>query len=115
MNWGRGFDSWAEREAAYASTTASEPEVTTVPPTNEELDQFLKGEIEKPCQLLSATGQECDRPASWLMIIRPGCKCGTEVLQRFACARCRRRALGGGVSCKHCGVRGQITWTERMR
>jgi hypothetical protein len=85
----------------------------------QDLETWLRGEVEKPCELLSLlTSEPCGRPAAWLMYAAVT-DCGHhEAVSRLICQECREMAREYAIVCGRprivgfCDTPVRTTWIE---
>lgn len=100
--------------------TVAEPEVILPDLSGvEDLEAWLKGEIEKPCEL-TKFGIKCGHPASWLAVFDLVC-CGRGGMHRFICDGCKALIESDGDlppgAAFHtiCGGHAKMTFIERIK
>ncbi|HEY9371484.1 hypothetical protein [Streptomyces sp.] len=92
-------------------TTAAAPVEITV--TDAELALWLKGEIEKPCEL-NHWLIPCAHPAAWAGYFRFPCG-HLDPQARLVCDLCHTNLVEGRAFCSPpCRVPATVTWAERL-
>ena len=90
--------------------------MTTITVPDVDLEQWLAGEIEQPCECLNWDGSPCGSVADWLLTFR--LRCDHPKIRHFMCTGCKgfcTRFPRDWWRCDVCQKPAELTFTERIR
>jgi hypothetical protein len=88
---------------------------TTLAPVEvEDLEAWLRGEVEKRCEIFSYADGQCEQEAHWLLFGRCPAGCWLPG-SRFACEYDKALAEAGEIFCRYCPELVVLTFIERIR